>query len=124
MCGPTALMFASYNGHLDVIRYLVDNGAQLDRKNKEGRTALMFAASGPFPDVVQYLLEQGADPNRTDMAEGWSPLMYAAAEGNTEVVKILLSHGADPELKDKDGDTAADFAQNNGHTEIAKLLKK
>lgn len=118
----TALMFASYNGQSEIVRFLVEQGADIHKKNTEDRTALMFAASGPFPETVEFLLDEGADPNVRDNVEGWTPLMYASAEGNLEVVQILLDHGADASLEDTDGETAFDFARNNGHTQVLNLL--
>ena len=50
-------------------------------------------------------------------------LMFAAAEGQTDVIRVLLAHGADMKVADKDGDTALDFAEKNGHQEAAKILK-
>lgn len=88
-----------------------------------GRTALLYASTGPFPETVKLLLDHHADPNKVDNDEHFSPLMHAAAEGQLEVVKILLARGADPELKDIDGETAALFARNNGHTEVAGLIQ-
>ncbi len=122
--GRTALMFASYNGHTEIVRFLVERGTEISRKNMDGRTSLMFAASGPFPETVEFLLEQGADPNVKDNVEGWTSLMYAAAEGNRDVVQILIDNGADVSLKDTDGETAIDFARNNGHKSVVDLLEK
>ena len=59
-----------------------------------------------------------------DNVEKFSALMFASAEGHIEVVRLLLKHKADPGLRDKDDDTAENFARQNGHTEIAELLKK
>ena len=121
--GRTALMFASFNGHSEVIQFLIANGAEVNLENDEGRTSLMFAASGPFSQTVSLLLENGADVNRSDSVEEWTPLMYAAAEGNNEVVELLLEHGANPNAKDTDGETALDFAENNGHAQTVTLLR-
>jgi ankyrin repeat protein len=49
--------------------------------------------------------------------------MFAAAEGHIDVVRILLEYNADPSLEDIDGDTAETFARQNGHSEVADLLK-
>ena len=69
------------------------------------------------------LLEKGAAVDVQGTLEGFTALMTAAAEGQTEVVRLLLEHGADPGLKDKDGDTAASFARENGHTAVVELLE-
>lgn len=121
--GWSALMYASFNGHTEIVRLLIDEGAEVNLANGEGRTPLMFAASGPFSETVLLLLEEGAELNIQDSIEGWTALMYAAAEGNLDVVEVLLDHGADASLEDKDGETAIDFAANNGHTQIAEHLR-
>lgn len=122
--GNTPLMLAAYNGHTEVVRRLLETGADLRAQNTEGRTALMFAATGSFSETVEVLLEAGADPNVTGEVEGWSALMFAAAEGRPEVVRTLLEYGADPSMTDNDGDTALAFAQDNGHSEVAEVLRQ
>lgn len=121
--GHTALMLAAYNGHSDIIQFLLKRGAVADARDHNDRTALMYASTGPFNTSVKLLLEAGADPNLVDNEEQFTPLMFAAAEGQTEVVKTLLKNGADKTRVDVDGESAYDFAVNNGHTEVAKLVK-
>ena len=120
--GRTALMFASFNGHSDIVLKLIEKGTVVDRRDLMGRTALLYAATGPFPETVSILLDKGAQPNVVDSDEHFSPLMHAAAEGHLSVVKILLKAGADMTLTDVDGDDAASFARQSGHVEVAKLL--
>jgi len=122
--GRTALMYAAFNGHTGLVSMLLENKAFLDSKDIAGRTALMFAASGPFPETVKLLLEHQADPNVVDFDEHFTALMFAASEGHIASVKILLDYKADPFMKDKDGDMALTFAQKNGHTEVAALLRE
>lgn len=43
-------------------------------------------------------------------------------DGEEHLVLVLLDYGADSTLKDKDGETALDFARNNGHEEVVQLL--
>jgi len=120
--GRTALMYASFNGHSEIILLLVENGASVARRDLMGRTALLYAATGPFAESVKILLDKGARPNVVDSDEHFSPLMHAAAEGNLDVVKILMEAGANPELKDVDGDDAESFARQAGHTSVADYL--
>jgi hypothetical protein len=121
--GRTALMFAAFNGHTEIVRLLLEAGAEPGNRDAMGRTALLYASTGPFAETVKLLLDHQADPNIVDNDEHFSPLMHAAAEGQLEVVKILLEAGADPTLKDIDGETAALFARNNGHTEVAGIIQ-
>jgi len=119
----TPVMWAAFNGHTSVVRYLLENGAKLDARDTNGRTALMYASSGPYAQTVELLLEKGAEVNVQGRLEGFSALMTAAAEGQLEVVRLLLAYGADPDLEDADGDTAASFARQNGHSAVVELLE-
>ena len=121
--GHTALMFAAFNGHSEIVLTLLDHSAGVDRRDLMGRTALLYAATGPFPETVKILLDKGAKPNVVDSDEHFSPLMHAAAEGNLNVVKILIGAGADPTLKDVDGDDALSFAQQAGHQAVVDFLQ-
>ena len=121
--GHTALIFAAFNGHSDIVLDLLNAGAVIDLRDVMGRTALMYGSTGPFPETVKILLDKGADPNVVDSDEHFTSLMHAAAEGNLEVLKLLLSYGADPSLKDIDGDDAATFARQSGHTQVLEYLQ-
>jgi ankyrin repeat protein len=120
----TALLFAAFNGHTAVAKLLLDQNASLEHRDAAGRTALMFAASGPNAETVELLAEAGAEVNAVDTDEKFTALMHAAAEGQVKVVEVLLKHNADPAIQDADGDTARDFATNNGHAEVVRLLSK
>lgn len=121
--GRTAMMLSSFNGHREVVELLLQNKAEVNTTDYMGRSALMYASTGHFPETVELLLSRGADPNLVDKDEGFTALMFAGAEGNIKVVRLLLEHGANPNFKDKDGDTAESFARQNGHVEVADLLR-
>lgn len=120
----TALMLAAYNGHKKLVEMLIVHGGNVNAKDATNRTALMYCCSGPFPETTQILLDKGAEVNIIDNNERWTALMFAAAEGHLENVKLLLGQGADYKLKDTDGDTAASFAVNNGHSQVAKMIEE
>lgn len=119
----TPMMFAAFNGHTPVVSFLLEKGAAVDAKDINGRTALLYASSGPFGETVKLLLTKGAEVDLQGKLEGFTALMTAAAEGQLDVVQHLLDHGADRGLEDKDGDTALNFARQNGHTQVAALLE-
>jgi len=65
--GYTALMFASENGHIEAVKYLLRNGANLNEKDNYDYTALILASREGHIEVVKSLLQNGADPMiRTD----------------------------------------------------------
>jgi ankyrin repeat protein len=53
--GLTALMMSVWDGHLDAVKTLLTAGADLTRKNKEGRTALDIAKLSQAPRIAAVL---------------------------------------------------------------------
>ncbi len=72
-------------------------------------------------ETVRLLLAHGADPNAVQAA-GYRPLHQAAVTGRKDLVELLLKAGADPTLRCDRGKTAADYATQRGHAELAALL--
>lgn len=58
--GSTALHFAAYYNQLDIIKYLIENGADVNITDSKGQTPFDLAASQNLPEVTEYLLLQGA----------------------------------------------------------------
>ena len=56
----TALMKAAGQGHREVVRFLVEQGADLNIRNNQGQNALMFAAASGHLAVVIFLIDNGA----------------------------------------------------------------
>ena len=55
----TALMKAAGNGHIDVVKFLCENGVDLCIRNQQKQTAMYFAAAGGYLEIVKYLHAQG-----------------------------------------------------------------
>ena len=90
--GTTPLFAASENGHLAIVQYLVEQGANKDKADKHNQTPLFAAAEMGHLAVVQYLVEQGADKQKAD-CDGVTPLQIALSVGRKEVAEYLLSAG-------------------------------
>jgi ankyrin repeat protein len=76
-----------------VVRYLLDQGANVDATSPNGTTALMMAAREHHPDIGNLLLDRGADPNVRNGA-GMTALRYAEA-GNEDKVRSLAVRYSD-----------------------------
>ena len=88
---------------------LLAAGADVDRRDAEGRSALHYAVrAGAVP--VRRLLEVGSDPNVRAL-DGSSPLHEAVRYGTSEVVELLLLGEAEPSHSDAEGRTPLDLAE-------------
>lgn len=90
----TALFEAAYAGRLDAVKFLIENGLDVESRDARERTVLMVVAERPYPEVLKYLIEQGADINARGPEER-TILYYAVVRNQTENVRILLEAGAD-----------------------------
>lgn len=55
--GYTALMYASMNGHMEIVKLLLENGADTSIKNNDGKTALILAFENNHIDIVDLIEE-------------------------------------------------------------------
>ena len=88
----TALMHAAEGGDVDLVRMLVERGADIEATDVHGKRALMQAAVYSHLHVVAFLLDCGGEVNATDQA-GHTALWWANKE-NPELIRFLLERGA------------------------------
>ena len=88
--GWTALIWASCKGDLEIVKLLVESGADIDAKDNDGWTALMRASWRGYSEIVQYLVEIGADINIKN-EDGKTALDLA----DTEEIKEILRKAGD-----------------------------
>jgi hypothetical protein len=119
--GWTALMWAAFGGHLEVVRLLIAKKTDLNIRNNLGDTALMLAAVKGHTEVVKLLIAAGAAVNDRDN-DGGTALMWAAFVGRLEVVRFLIAAGAAVNDRDNDGRTALMRAASGGHLEVVRFL--
>ena len=107
-CSP--LHSASYVGDLEMIRILLEYGADINAQNDAGATPLHWATTWSRTEVVCVLLEQGADPN-ISRYDGTTPLHNAVEARSPTKVRLLLEHGVHVDAVDKKGKTALRYAR-------------
>ena len=114
--GNTPLHWAAYRGNLQMVRLLVEQGADLNATTVEGYTPLRDAIYKNHNQVFDYLLEHGANPKLRDR-RGATLLHWAAAAG--EITNLRLPIDA----QDKQGLFPADWAAEAGQKrEAARYL--
>ena len=123
--GRTELMISCVNFTMndlaiDDIARLLDNGADVNATDKDGRTALMFARA--FPEVSKLLLDRGASVNASDV-HGRTALMYATRAGYLQTATVLLDAKADTSAVDKNGATATRHAGRRGYALLFEELQ-
>jgi len=119
--GDSLLMLASYHGHLDAARLLLEHGADPELFNDRSQTPLGAAAFRGDRAMVELLLAHGARVNGAG-PDGRTPLMLAAMFDRTEMVELLLAHGADLQARDTAGASALDAARQMGAENTAAQL--
>ena len=116
----TPLLCAA-NGHLEVVRVLLEGGTNIERGNIFQNTPLHTAAWFGHVEVCRLLLDRGARVNSLNAWKG-TPLHSAAEKGYLLVVKLLEEWGADVKLKNEKGQTASDKARSKGKKDVADWL--
>ncbi|HEY9283068.1 MAG TPA: ankyrin repeat domain-containing protein [Pyrinomonadaceae bacterium] len=86
--GRTLLMHASFDGDLDLVIRLLDEGSDVNARDAGGDTALMFASMRGHFLVVKMLLAHGADP-LARAKNGWTALRFAQTRWHQEVASLL-----------------------------------
>ena len=89
--GRTALMVASQNGHIAVVRELLDRYAGVNATDRFGFTALMWASGEGHIAVVRELLNRGANIHATDRL-GRTALILAQSTNKADIVDLLRAH--------------------------------
>ena len=122
--GATYTHVAAQANQPDILRALLDAGADARRRRNDGATPLFVAAQEGAAACVRLLLyvtSNDAAHNDED-EDGVTPLYAAAAHGHLDVVMFLLGRGAPADRAMRDGATPLFIACQNGHEAVARAL--
>lgn len=120
--GWTALHRACGENLLEVVRFLVANGADVNlHSNVNQWTPLHQASWNGLLPLATLLIELGASLHAKD-EDGWASLHMACRNGHLEVAKLLLENGADIDVKDKNGLTPLHWAHYIVKSEVVRFL--
>ncbi|MCJ1330704.1 hypothetical protein MMC10_007390 [Thelotrema lepadinum] len=118
---PQLLLLAARQGSEDLVRLLLELGADANFKAASDETALSLAGKHGHEALARSLLAQGAEVNLKGHSER-TPLLWAAAEGHEEVASLLLANAANVNLRDYLLQTPLSLAAKHGHSGVVTLL--
>ena len=147
----TPLHLASLHGHFEIVRQLIEHGAEVNSLGEKHRTPLHLASSlvsteivtldparadvygrgkrpssnslffGECVDLVQVLIEHGADLIAQDDT-GSTPLHLVSSKGSARTVRVLIKHGAGVSARNGNHEIPLHLASSSGSTETVRLF--
>jgi hypothetical protein len=116
-------VMAARVGKVERVQALLDQGAAVNSRDRNGDSPLNMAAAKGNTELVQVLLKAGADVNLANLS-GVTPLMGAAFSVKPEIFNALLAAGAKTEPVDRVKKNAATYAAAHGCTACLQALVK
>ncbi|HJP92208.1 MAG TPA: ankyrin repeat domain-containing protein [Pyrinomonadaceae bacterium] len=122
--GFTPLGYASFFGHLETVRVLLDKGAQVNVPSNNFLKAvpLRSASVAGHLEIARLLIDRGAEVDAPG-GGGMTSLHEVAGVGRVEFAKLLLDHGANINARADDGKTPLTIAIEYNKTEMAEFLR-
>ena len=117
----TPLHLAAREGHIEVVSFLIEAGAEINTKNENYITPLHIAAANGHTAIVEALIAANANIEAKNISD-WTPLHIAALRGHTAIVEALIAAGANKEANESNGHTPLLFAAQSGQTATVQAL--
>ena len=121
--GFTPLILAVYNDAPEIVRFLIEKGADLNAQDASGNTALMGVCFKGYKNIAQQLIAAGATINQRN-GNGATALTFAATFGHLQIAEWLLQNGADLNVPDTRGKTPVDHAYIQENEAMMELFQR
>ena len=115
------LFIAAENGNLEMVRLMLEKGADINIQDEEGWAPLLGATSRGHIEVVRLLIDAGAEVNIQE-GRGDTSVNIAAKNGYIQIVRLLIGAGADLNIEHSGGWPPLTGAASNGHLQVVQLL--
>lgn len=126
------LQIAAFHGYVDVLKLLIERGADLDATSTMLGTALHAASQKGYAEAIEIMIRAGADPNSRNKDQ-FTALMIAAMHGHAQAADALIGGAADVEAigfgrTNGTGGygnvNALHLAKTSGHAKVVEMLEK
>ena len=112
---------ACIRGGLDIVKHLVESGADINKVDDDGYTPLYRACVNGDLNIVKYLVGMKADVNlKAD--DDTTALIYSCKKNNIKMAQYLIENGADVDCKDYNGRTPLYIACKRKNLDLVKSL--
>ena len=115
------LLQATQRGDKEAVLKLLQDGADINVRDAQGRTSVMIATYQHNTDMVRTLLQEGADINIRDNNKE-NPLLHAGAQGWLDILRLAIEAHADTRLTNRFGGISIIPASERGHVEVVREL--
>lgn len=125
--GRTYLFWASYKNNIDIVKYLLSNGAKTDVIDDKGYSVFNFTAAAGVENVALYnlLIAHGATPLKETTPKGANAMLLIVPNlTNFKMISYFSSLGLSLQSKDKDGNGVFNYTAQKGNKKMLELLIK
>ncbi|KAL8780135.1 MAG: hypothetical protein Q9213_006619 [Squamulea squamosa] len=120
--GNSALMHAAMKDQHEIVRQLLDAGANPSMKDQDGGTALLRAIDRGNTAVVEIMLDHDSVDDSIRDNSGRTLLHGAATTGRADITELLMKKGLDKDAQDKNGKTPLHEASRTGEADVVTML--